>query len=134
MKNSETQVIRIKAEPTWEDANAVIEECRERIQAYGRNEMTKIGMINAPICDLTFGLLSIGSGNPYREIINEARFISCALADAWFFFFEAERLRRELADLKGRTVEIVDAELLADTSAIDELIQEATAHNNTSGL
>lgn len=134
MKNSETQVIRIKAEPTWEDANAVIEECRERIQAYVRNEMTKIGMINAPICDLTFGLLSIGSGNPYREIINEARFISCALADAWFFFFEAERLRRELADLKGRTVEIVDAELLADTSAIDELIQEVTAHNNTSGL
>lgn len=134
MKNSETQVIRIKAEPTREDANAVIKKCRERIQAYVRDEMAKIGMTDNPVCDLTYGLLSIGPGNPYREIINEARFISCALADAWFFFFEAERLRRELADLKGHTVEVVDAELLADTSAIDELIQEATAHNNTSGL
>ncbi len=134
MKNSETQVIKIKAEPTREDANAVIKECCERIQAYVRDEMSKIGMTDNPVCDLTYGLLSIGPGNPYREIINEARLISCALADAWFFFFEAERLRRELADLKGRTVEVVDAELLADTSAIDELIQETIEHNNTSGL
>lgn len=131
MKNSETQVIRIKAKPTREDANAVIKECRERIQAYVRDEMAKIGMTDNPVCDLIFGLFSIRPGNPYREIINAARLVSCAMADAWYFFFEAERLRRELADLKGRTVEVIDAELIADTSAVDELIQEAMTHNNT---
>ena len=45
---------------------------------------------------------------PYDDIINIANHIRNALADGWFFFFEAERLRRELAELKGREIKAVE--------------------------
>ena len=84
-----------------------------------------------PICTLCYGFFPTRAENPYRDIINMANYISGALLDGWYFFFETERLHRELAELKGRTIEIVDAELIANTAAaIDELTQGGTANKN----
>lgn len=106
-----------------------------------------------PVCDLTFGLFSIRQGNPYDEIVNMANYISCALSDGWYFFFEAERLRRELAALKGRRSRqwnvrrydndsrksiyppplpggISDSSNRRVRSAVGEMLRGATARNN----
>ena len=102
----ETQVIKIEAEPTREDANIVIAQRSATVRASVQEKLAEYGMPQ-PVCDLRYGLLPLRAENPYRDVINAANYIHLALMDSWFFFFEAERLRRELAELKGRKVEDV---------------------------
>ncbi len=124
MKNKAIKVIRIAPEPTREDANAVITECTARVRAYVQAKLAEHGTAQ-PVCDLSFGLMQLRSENPYKDIINNVRYINNALIAGWGLFFEVCRLRRELEELKGRTIEIVDPELIADALAIDELTREA---------
>lgn len=100
----ENNVIRIDAEPTREDANSVIAKRNAMVQVYVQEKLAEYGMPQ-PICDLHYGLWPLRAENPYRDVINMANYIHLASMDGWFFFFEAERLRRELAELKGRKVE-----------------------------
>lgn len=102
----EQRIIRIEAEPTREDANRIIAERRDMVRAYVMEKLREFDMPQ-PVCDLRFGLWPFHSENPYSEIINAANYMHSAMMDAWYFFFEAERLRRELAELKGREVENV---------------------------
>lgn len=102
----ETKVIRIEAEPTREDANAVIAERSATVRAYVHNKLAEYGMAQ-PVCDLCYGLWPLRAENPYRDVINITNYMQGALMTGWFFFFEAERMRRELAELKGRKVEDV---------------------------
>ena len=88
----EKNVIRIEAEPTREDANRII---AERLREFDMPQ---------PVCDLRFGLWPFRSENPYGEIINAANYMHSAMMNAWYFFFESEHLRRELAELKGREI------------------------------
>lgn len=104
---NELKTIPIKATTTREDANKVIERNRAAVRQSVQEKLREYKMPQ-PVCDLRFGLFSIRQGNPYDEIINIANYISCALSDGWYFFFEAERLRRELAALKGRRIEAVE--------------------------
>lgn len=103
----ETKIIHIKAVTTREDANQVIEKCRAVVRVYVQQKLTEY-RIPQPVCDLSYGLFPLREGNPYDEIANTARRIQCSLMDGWDFFFEAERLRRELAELRGRVVEVAE--------------------------
>lgn len=107
----EKNVIRIEAEPTREDANRIITERRETVRAYVMEKLKELD-IPQPVCDLRFGLWPFRSGNPYSEIINAANYMHSAMMNAWYFFFEAEHLRRELAELKGRKIEDVKCTVL----------------------
>ena len=102
----EQKTIRIEAEPTREDANRIISERRDTVRAYVLEKLREFDMPQ-PVCDLRFGLWLFHSEHPYGEIINAANHMHSAMMCAWYFFFEAERLRRELAELKGREVENV---------------------------
>lgn len=107
----EKNVIRIEAEPTREDANRIITERRETVRAYVMEKLKELD-IPQPVCDLRFGLWPFRSENPYSEIINAANYMHSAMMNAWYFFFEAEHLRRELAELKGRKIEDVKCTVL----------------------
>ena len=103
----ENTVIKIEAESTHEDANKVIAERSATVRAYVQEKLVEYGM-SQPVCDLCYGLWPLRAENPYRDIINIANYMQGALMGGWFFFFEAERLRRELAELKGRKIEDVE--------------------------
>ena len=104
---NELKTIPIKATTTREDANRVIERNRAAVWQSVQEKLREYKM-SQPVCDLCFGFYSIGQRNPYDEIINMANYITCALSDGCYFFFEAERLRRELAALKGRRIEAIE--------------------------
>ena len=84
----ETQVIKIEAEPTREDANRVIAQRSATVRAYVQEKLAEYGMPH-PVCDLRYGLWPLRAENPYRDVINAANYIHLALMDSWFFFFEA---------------------------------------------
>lgn len=96
--------IPTKPVTTREDVNAFIEIRRQRVRQYIQEKLKEYNM-TLPLGELRFGLFSISDGNPYDEIINIANYINNSLLDGWFFFFEAERLRREVAALRGRKIE-----------------------------
>ena len=98
----EQKIIRIETEPTREDANRIIAKRRDTVRAYVMEKLREFDMPQ-PVCDLRFGLWTFRSENPYGEIINAANYMH--MMDAWYFFFEAERLRRELAE-RGRECEM----------------------------
>lgn len=107
----ELTTIKVKAVTTKEDANTVVERNRQAVRDYVQTELKKLGMPQ-PVCDLTYAPYLCGCENPYDEIVNISNQITNALLAGWDLFFEAERLRRELAALKGRPVEACDYEIL----------------------
>lgn len=104
--------IPVKAVTTLADANRVIERNRNALYTHVHTKLFEYGMPQ-PFCDLGFGIPTLHDRNPYDEIINIANIaniVQCAFTEAWYIFFEVERLRRELAELKGRRIEAVEYE------------------------
>lgn len=107
----ENTVIKIEAEPTREDANKVVVERSATVRTYVQKKLAEYRMPQ-PVCDLCYGLWPLRAENPYQDVINIANYTQGALMAGWFFFFEVERLRRELAELKGRKVEDVKCRVI----------------------
>lgn len=105
------RTIPVKAVATREDANEVIHRNAERVRRYVEEKLKEYRM-QQPICDLRYSLPPIPEGNPYEGIISAAISIHNSLLDGWYFFFEAERLRRELEALKRRNIKDVPARVI----------------------
>ncbi len=65
-----------------------------------------------PATDLMYAPFFCSYENPYDEIYNILSQVGNALIAGWECFFEAERLRQELAELKGRPVEEVECTVM----------------------
>lgn len=100
----ELQTIKVKTVTTREDANEIIRGYAEIVRRYVEGKLEDYHM-QQPACDMRYSLPSIQEGNPYEGIIYAATIIHNSLIEGWYFFFEAERLRRELEALKWRTIE-----------------------------
>ena len=103
--------IHIKAETTLADAKAVVDRNIDVMREHVQNKLKEYGM-PPPVCDLGFGVNLTGYPSPYDDIINIANHIQNALATGWFLFFEAEQLRRELAELKGREIKAAEYQVI----------------------
>jgi hypothetical protein len=103
----ETQIIHVRPIRTLADCKEYADKLRAGMGHHVRAELAALQM-QQPACDLTFAPFLCGFENPYDDIYNIISHINNALIAGWGFFFEAERLRRELAELKGRPAEAVE--------------------------
>jgi hypothetical protein len=102
----EAQIIHVRPVRTLADCKDHAARHGAAVRHYVRTELAALQM-QQPACDLAFAPFLCGFENPYDDIYNIISHINNALMAGWGFFFEAERLRRELAELKGRPVEAV---------------------------
>ena len=101
--------IHVKAVRTFEDCKAYAEKRCISVGNYVRGELAALRM-EQPICELAYAPCLCEYDNPYDEIYNIIAQFSNVARAGWFFFFEMERLSRELAELKGRRVEAVECQ------------------------
>lgn len=98
------RTIPVKAVTTREDAIAEVTRCNAITRDFVEHNLKELGL-SWLVWDVGCGFWLCNFENPYDEIINIAHQVQCAMVDAWYMYFDYERLRRELAELKGRTIE-----------------------------
>lgn len=105
------KIIHVKPVRTFADCKAHAVSCREGLRDKVQTKLAELRMTQ-PTCDLRYAPSLLGYENPYDEIYNIISQFNNAMDEGWHFFFEAERLRRELAELKGRSVEVVECKVI----------------------
>lgn len=101
------KIIHMRPVRTFEDCKTYATKRSNATGEYVRTELAKLQM-RQPVCDLLCSPYLLNSKNPYDDIYNIISQFSIVAREGWGFFFEAERLRRELAELKGRAVETAE--------------------------
>ncbi len=106
-----TQIIHVRPVRTFDDCKAYAAQRAAVVRHRVQTQLASLQM-GAVASDLIYAPLLCGYDNPYDEIHNIIAQVNNAMIAGWNLFFEAERLRRELAELKGRPVEAVECKII----------------------
>jgi hypothetical protein len=108
-----TNIIHVRPVCTLNDCKAYAAQRAAVVRHHVQTELAALQM-SQPVSDLIYAPFICGFDNSYDDIYNILSQVSNAMIAAWDHFFEAERLRRELAELKGRPVETIECKVITE--------------------